>query len=142
MSAYFWTLFSRVSWFVRVSSSILWCIISPLPTPYFRLDFFLPLCPAPRLSPRRLFLTSYTSLNQGGELSVSWLYVGANQLFDIYIRQDGKRVSDNLCAGEADGSCKATGPVASATVTMPVELENSGDYRLLVSPPPPPNPRS
>ena len=44
-------------------------------------------------------------------------------------------MSDNLCAGEADGSCKSTGPVASATVTMPVELENSGDYRLLVRPP-------
>lgn len=45
-------------------------------------------------------------------------------------------MSDNLCAGEADGSCKSTGPVASATVTVPVELENSGDYRLLVRPPP------
>lgn len=97
--------------------------------------WFIPLFPAPdKLS---TFLTlpvhlRFTSLNQGGEVSVSWLYVGANQLFDIYVRQNGKRVSDNLCAGQSEGSCKSTGPVASATVTLPVELENSGDYRLLV----------
>lgn len=75
----------------------------------------------------------FTSLDAGAEVSVSWLYVGENDLFDIYLRQDGKRLSDNLCADEADGSCKITNPAASATVTLPVEIENSADYRLLVS---------
>lgn len=89
-----------------------------------------------------LRVASFTSLTQGNAISVSWLYVGANELFDIYVRQDGKRVSENLCAGQTDGSCKATGPVASATVTMPVELENSGDYKLLVRAPPTPPPPS
>ncbi|CAM9746129.1 unnamed protein product, partial [Hapterophycus canaliculatus] len=74
----------------------------------------------------------FTSLNAGGEVSVSWLYVGDNDLFDIYLRKDGKRMSSNLCADKADGSCKITSPVASASVTLPVEIENSEDYRLLV----------
>lgn len=77
---------------------------------------------------------SYTSLSAGGSVSVSWLYVGENDLFDIYLRQNGVRVSDNLCAGEADGSCKITSPEGAATVTLPSEIENSGDYRLLVRP--------
>lgn len=58
--------------------------------------------------------------------------MGANELFDIYVRQNGRRVSSNLCGDEADGSCRSASPVASAEVTMPVELEDSGDYRLLV----------
>ncbi|CAM9601668.1 unnamed protein product [Pylaiella littoralis] len=74
----------------------------------------------------------YTSLSAGGSVSVSWLYVGENDMFDIYLRQNGVRVSDNLCAGEADGSCKITSPEGAATVTLPSEIENSGDYRLLV----------
>ncbi|CAM9760076.1 unnamed protein product [Scytosiphon promiscuus] len=74
----------------------------------------------------------YTSLNAGGDVSVSWLYVGDNDLFDIYLRQDGERKSENLCAGEADGSCKISSPSASATITLPAEIENAADYRLLV----------
>ncbi|CAN0497763.1 unnamed protein product [Ectocarpus sp. 12 AP-2014] len=74
----------------------------------------------------------YTTLNAGGEVSVSWLYVGENTEFDIYLRQDGERVSSNLCADQEGGSCTATIPVASATITLPDEIENAADYRLLV----------
>lgn len=75
------------------------------------------------------------SFDAGEDISIEWLYVGNNQLFDIYVRQgDGdssKRVSENLCAGEAQGSCTASN-VGQATVTLPAELTDGADYTLLV----------
>lgn len=74
-------------------------------------------------------------MNAGDEIEVEWLYVGNNELFDIYLRQgDGDlsvRVSENLCIGEPDGSCVASN-IGSAVVTLPAELEDGADYSLLV----------
>lgn len=72
-----------------------------------------------------------TSLTVGSEVSVEWLYVGINTLFDIYLRQDGERVSENLCSSQPSGACTSTN-AGSATVTLPTEITNGADYRLLV----------
>lgn len=74
---------------------------------------------------------SDTSFSAGEELSVNWFYVGDNSKFDIYLRQDDRRVSDNLCAGKTGGSC-TTSNAGEATVTIPAEVEDGADYRLLV----------
>lgn len=105
----------------------LYCIFVDNIQNWLALCFFCPPAAGVHGGPR------FTSLSRGDTVSVSWLYVGANDLFDIYLRQNGERVSDNLCAGETDGSCRSTSPVASATVTLPTGIESSADYRLLVS---------
>ena len=64
-------------------------------------------------------------------MDVSWLYVGNNELFDIYLRRDGQRVSENLCGSESDGSCRTANP-HSATVTLPSEIPDATDYTILV----------
>lgn len=88
------------------------------------------LTPAPHARLLRL-----TSFKPGDDVEVKWLYVGDNNLFDIYVRQgDGynsRRVSDNLCGSESDGSCRGSS-VGQAVVTLPQDLGAADDYVLLV----------
>eukprot|EP00904_Undaria_pinnatifida_P012917 jgi/Undpi1/8756/HiC_scaffold_25.g11218.m1 len=73
----------------------------------------------------------FTSLTTGSNIPVEWLYVGENTEFDIYLRKDGDRVSENLCSDQTSGACTSSN-AGSATVTLPTEIENGADYRLLV----------
>ncbi|CAN0398519.1 unnamed protein product, partial [Laminaria digitata] len=73
----------------------------------------------------------FTSLTVGSDVPVKWLYVGDNSEFDIYLRQDGQRVSENLCSSKSSGACTSSN-AGSATVTLPTEIEIGADYRLLV----------
>ncbi|CAM9537804.1 unnamed protein product [Discosporangium mesarthrocarpum] len=71
-----------------------------------------------------------TEIEAGTYVSVSWLYVGQNKLFDVYIRQEQRRVSENLCVGlSPEDSCVFDGnPVQ---LHIPASLP-AGTYSLLV----------
>lgn len=120
--------FVHATWSIKIQYSRV-CLIKYLFSPPFPLEQKKNWDQPP---PKK---NSTQAFNAGDEIEVEWLYVGNNELFDIYVRQGegdlSLRVSENLCAGEPGGSCAASN-IGSVLVTLPAELEDGADYSLLV----------